>query len=129
MDFLLLFAHHGLPASIDQACSSVGFSPRPRRRAHVAPDPPSALRCYSAKPGLPPTPAQLYNLCRLMSTKMTRTTRTGWAESGVFCDQTPIKTDYKLPMSIPGYHRHRAYIAPELKNWMEQRTALKSLRY
>ena len=45
MDFLILLAHYGLPAiqatfaGIDQACSSVGVSPRPRRRAHVAADP------------------------------------------------------------------------------------------
>ena len=78
MEFLILLTQYGLPAceatfaGIDQACSSVGVSPRPRRRAHVAPDPPP---CYSVKPGLPPTPAQLYNLCRLVSTRMTRTTR------------------------------------------------------
>ena len=78
MEFQILLARYGLPAceatfaGIDQACSSVGVSPRPRRRAHVAPDPPP---CYSVNPGLPPTPAQLYNLCRLVSTRMTRTTR------------------------------------------------------
>ena len=64
MDFLLLLAHHGLSAcivmiaSIDQACSSVGFSPRPRRRAHVAPDPPpSALLLREARPPTHASPA------------------------------------------------------------------------
>ena len=55
MEFQILLARYGLPAceatfaGIDQACSSVGVSPRPRRRAHVAPDPPP---CYSVKPAL-----------------------------------------------------------------------------
>ena len=64
MEFLILLTQYGLPAceatfaGIDQACSSVGVSPRPRRRAHVAPDPPpSALLLREARPPTHASPA------------------------------------------------------------------------